>query len=211
MILTFDAEAYDRWYESGYGARAADAELAALLRLLPPPPARLLDVGCGTGFFAQKLAARGYTVFCVDIAPEMAALAATKDGVSGRVVLGDALALPFRSRCFDCALFVTSLEFVGDPCRALGEAARCAEKIVAVVLKRFSARVVRLWLKRLLLGRRFAELEAARMTPSSLAACARRAGLEINEMLFPLAPLGIGLLAPVFAARLVPHSTNQNP
>jgi len=33
---------------------------------LPPPPARLLEVGCGRGELALTLAARGYTVVAID-------------------------------------------------------------------------------------------------------------------------------------------------
>ncbi|WP_336158564.1 class I SAM-dependent methyltransferase [Amycolatopsis sp. VC5-11] len=43
----------------------------ALLRLLPPGPGRALDVGCGDGRFARKLAAAGMTVEGIDTSAEM--------------------------------------------------------------------------------------------------------------------------------------------
>lgn len=42
-----------------------------ILRLLPPAPARVLDIGAGTGRDAAALAARGYTVVAVEPTAEM--------------------------------------------------------------------------------------------------------------------------------------------
>ncbi|MDH6569260.1 protein-L-isoaspartate O-methyltransferase [Streptomyces sp. SAI-208] len=43
----------------------------ALLDLLPPAPARVLDVGAGTGRDAAALAGRGYTVDAVEPVAEL--------------------------------------------------------------------------------------------------------------------------------------------
>lgn len=48
-------------------------ELGAVMSLLPPPPARLLDAGCGTGWTSRFLARRGYLVTGLDIAEDMIA------------------------------------------------------------------------------------------------------------------------------------------
>ena len=45
--------------------------LGALRMLLPPPPARLLDLGCGTGWTSCMFAQMGYDVVGQDIAPDM--------------------------------------------------------------------------------------------------------------------------------------------
>src|SRR2546430_16388417 len=47
------------------------AELGAILALLPPPPARLLDLGCGTGWTSVFFARAGYEVVGLDLAPDM--------------------------------------------------------------------------------------------------------------------------------------------
>ena len=47
------------------------AELGAVLALLPPPPARLLDLGCGTGWTSVFFARAGYEVVGLDLAPDM--------------------------------------------------------------------------------------------------------------------------------------------
>jgi SAM-dependent methyltransferase len=50
-------------------------DIAQILRLLPPPPARLLDLGCGSGWTSEIFARCGYRVLGVDIAPDMIAIA----------------------------------------------------------------------------------------------------------------------------------------
>jgi SAM-dependent methyltransferase len=44
---------------------------AALRRLLPEPPATVLDVGAGTGFLSLLLAGQGYQVTALDLSPGM--------------------------------------------------------------------------------------------------------------------------------------------
>ena len=50
-------------------------DIGAILALLPPPPGRLLDLGCGTGWTSNFFARRGYDVVGVDIAADMIAIA----------------------------------------------------------------------------------------------------------------------------------------
>ncbi len=51
-----------------------------LLRALPPGGRTALDVGCGTGRFARRLAARGYTVDALDPSAEVIAEARALGG-----------------------------------------------------------------------------------------------------------------------------------
>jgi ubiquinone/menaquinone biosynthesis C-methylase UbiE len=97
-----------------------------------------LEIGCGTGHFAAFLAARGFVVTGLDRAPRMLQ-EARRHSPSVRLALGEACHLPFRSKSVDMAAFVTTLEFLDDPTRALREAARVARKgIVAIALNRYS-------------------------------------------------------------------------
>jgi SAM-dependent methyltransferase len=50
-------------------------DTAQILKLLPPAPARLLDLGCGSGWTSELFARAGYDVLGVDIAPDMIAIA----------------------------------------------------------------------------------------------------------------------------------------
>jgi ubiquinone/menaquinone biosynthesis C-methylase UbiE len=87
------------------------AERAAWDRILglvvPRPGLDALDVGCGTGFLALELAARGHRVTGVDFAPAMIAEARRKAADAGaaiRLEEGDAEALPFPARHFDLVI-----------------------------------------------------------------------------------------------------------
>ena len=71
------------------------AQLTATLAALPP--ARVLDVACGTGFLTQHL--RG-PVTALDQSPAMVAVAAERLP-HARVVQGDAVPLPFGDGEFD--------------------------------------------------------------------------------------------------------------
>lgn len=73
-----DADDIQRFYQAGLeGGRLLEGsgviELARtqdiLERYLPAPPARVLDVGGGTGVYARWLAGRGYEVHLVDPSP----------------------------------------------------------------------------------------------------------------------------------------------
>ena len=74
----------------------------ALLSLLPPPPARVLDCGCGTGWLSYFLAQRGYQVVATDISPDAIALAKANpvfaDGPVPEFVVADSEAAGSRGR-----------------------------------------------------------------------------------------------------------------
>jgi SAM-dependent methyltransferase len=68
-----------------------------LRRLLPDPPARVLDAGAGTGFLSLLLAGQGYQVTAMDISPgmlEMLRAKAAREGVDVETVLADAASPP---------------------------------------------------------------------------------------------------------------------
>jgi SAM-dependent methyltransferase len=51
------------------------AEFSAMLSLMQPPPARIVEFGCGPGWLSLMFAQTGYEVIGVDISPEAIALA----------------------------------------------------------------------------------------------------------------------------------------
>lgn len=53
---------------------------AFVLSRLPPPPSRVLDVGCGTGVFLEKAVAVGFDAVGIDAYPEMVLLASRRLG-----------------------------------------------------------------------------------------------------------------------------------
>lgn len=50
-------------------------DMAQIFNLLPAPPAKLLDVGVGSGWTSELFAMRGYDVIGLDISPDMIELA----------------------------------------------------------------------------------------------------------------------------------------
>lgn len=106
----------DRWNaqaasfdeEPDHGLRDPEVRAAwrAMLReALPSPPARILDLGCGTGTISELLAAEGYDLVGVDFAPAMIERATDKRGSATQPVylVGDA-ALPPVAGPFDVVL-----------------------------------------------------------------------------------------------------------
>lgn len=65
-----DAATYVHTHEISSAATQA-AWRAALTRLLPPPPARVLHAGAGTGAVSLLLAELGYQVTALDFSPKM--------------------------------------------------------------------------------------------------------------------------------------------
>ena len=87
------------------------AERAAWDRILalvvPAGPLDALDVGCGTGFLALELAARGHRATGVDLAPAMLAAARNKAAAQrlvARFEEADAENLPYPASSFDLVI-----------------------------------------------------------------------------------------------------------
>ncbi|MEV0641543.1 methyltransferase domain-containing protein [Streptomyces sp. NPDC050619] len=113
-----------------------------LRRLLPDAPARVLDVGGGSGVHAQWLARDGYEVDLVDPVPLHLEQAARLPGVTARP--GDARALPAADASYDVVLLLGPLYHLPerpDRVRALAEAHRVVRPgglVVAATINRFA-------------------------------------------------------------------------
>ena len=82
-----DAEVYDRTAShSASDPVEAAAWRAALLRYLPPPPARVLDVGAGSGTMSLLAAQLGFDVTALDLSPQMLERAREKAEAQGALV-----------------------------------------------------------------------------------------------------------------------------
>jgi arsenite methyltransferase len=97
--------------------------------LAPTPGERILDVGCGPGFYAAELAelvGPDGAVVGVDSSPEMLAVAARRCEGRENVTFheAEATSLPVADGSFDAALCVQVLEYVSDPDAALAEMRR---------------------------------------------------------------------------------------
>ncbi len=101
------------------GVRAAWRSL--LTGLLPTPPARVADLGCGTGSLSVLLADEGYAVDGVDFSPEMIRRATAKaDGrAEVTVTRGDASDPPLERASYDVVLCRHVLWIMPHPVTAL--------------------------------------------------------------------------------------------
>jgi SAM-dependent methyltransferase len=89
----------------------------------------MLEIGTGTGLFAQAIAGRGGRVVGVDRSREMLRIARNRIPVCA----ADAGHLPFRDGAFERAFLVAVLDFVDDPVAVLREALRVSRCPVAVL------------------------------------------------------------------------------
>ena len=108
------AEDYDAWFDSHPWAFRSEVEA---LRRFWPEEGEALEVGVGTGRFAQALGIR----WGVEPSPAMRAMASRR-GIE--VTDGVAEAIPFEDGRFGALLMVTTLCFLDDPQRALAECRR---------------------------------------------------------------------------------------
>jgi len=132
-----DAAVYDA-SPSHYPRRPQEqaAWAGALRRLLPEPPAAVLDVGAGTGFLSLLLAAQGYAVTAVDLSPGMLARLEAKAAdreLSIQVVETDAVTPP--SGDFDAVVERHLLWTLPDPGQALTAWREAAPKGRLVVIE----------------------------------------------------------------------------
>lgn len=135
---------YDAWYDSERGRWIGETEYRLLLNELAPRTGdRVLDVGCGTGWFTRRLAHDlAGPLTGLDLNAESLRFAAQRDATSS-YVQADARTLPFADNAFDCVFSITALCFVDSWSLALREIVRVARKRFAIgVLNGHSA----LWL-----------------------------------------------------------------
>lgn len=110
------AEKYDLWYETK-GRAAFATELRALRAVLVGLPHPWLEVGVGTGRFAQELG----IPFGVDPSLGLLTLARGRGVAVGN---GRGEALPFQSGVFGAALLLTTWAFLPNPAAVLAEIKR---------------------------------------------------------------------------------------
>lgn len=102
-----EAQTFDDEPDHGLLDPAVRAAWRDLLgSLLPPPPARVADLGCGTGTLTVLLADDGHHVDGVDFSPEMVRRAVAKGGDLQEVsfTVGDAAHPPLRPGTYDVVL-----------------------------------------------------------------------------------------------------------
>ena len=139
-----DANRYAAYLETPEGRLRADLTFANLQDFLPPSAEanslRALDLGCGTGATAVRLARLGIHITLLDSSPTMLALAErtiVEANVSDRITVKHAdaaqLAEFFHPRSFDIILCHNLLEYVDDPDAVLRDAVRLMRNSSAIL------------------------------------------------------------------------------
>ena len=92
----------------------------------------VLDVGTGSGIFAEEFARRGYAVTGIDPNPEM--LNAAREFVpTGTFGEGTAEKIPLQDKSFDLVFLGHVLHETDDMAKALTESKRCAKERVVIL------------------------------------------------------------------------------
>jgi SAM-dependent methyltransferase len=116
-IAFFDDE-YLKIYLHQFTPERTDAEAAFIESALAAAPGdQVLDLACGSGRHAIRMAQRGYRVTGVDFNPrylELAAAEARQAGVAVEWVVGDMRSLDFASRFERVYSFFTSFGYYSD-------------------------------------------------------------------------------------------------
>lgn len=101
------------------------AEISAIITLLPKPPAKLLDLGCGIGWTSRFFANVGYDVLGQDISEDMIGYANNNKNKEQlkklSFIVGDYENMDFKNE-FDCVVFFDSLHHAIDENKALTKA-----------------------------------------------------------------------------------------
>jgi len=82
----------------------------------------ILDLGVGTGRFAEPLQKAGFKVVGIDISKRMISKAEEKDVKN--LLLADARSIPFRDKSFDVTISVHLLHLISEWRKTLGEVCR---------------------------------------------------------------------------------------
>jgi diguanylate cyclase (GGDEF)-like protein len=136
----------DRLIATGHGRLEHLRTTELLTACLPPPPARVLDVGGGTGVYARWLAGLDYQVHLIDLIPEhVAAATSSSQSANLTAAIGDARHLGEPDNSADAVLLLGPLYHLlqlHDRIKALEEARRVLRPggiVAAAVISRHAA------------------------------------------------------------------------
>jgi len=125
-VKAFDQVAgfYDDWYSHPQGRQVFEAELRALGSLIPCSGLGL-EVGAGTGVFAESLTGEDRTIICLD--PSGAMLAKARERKMP-AIMGVSEHVPVATGAVGFAYLATTLEFLENPVAALRQVREATKK-----------------------------------------------------------------------------------
>lgn len=176
VSAAFDTHAaeYDQWYESDQGRALFASEAGAIRMLMFDLEHPFLEIGVGTGRFAEKLG------IDAGIDPsEQALVLARKRGISVQAATGEDI--PCADGSFGAVFILFTLCFVEDPDKVLSEATRVLKPggcVIVGIINRESAWGT-LYLRKAAEGHPIYS-HARFLDPAELAALLARASLGIE-------------------------------
>ena len=111
------AERYDAWYDKPFGKSAFNLEIACITSLYKSLKQPSLEIGVGTGRFAEVLKIK----YGIDSSVGVLGFA-KKRGIT--VIRGKGEELPFLDKSFGAIFIIVTLCFVDEPIKVLEEASR---------------------------------------------------------------------------------------
>jgi ubiquinone/menaquinone biosynthesis C-methylase UbiE len=113
VLAYYDRFAEETRLELGPSRLELERTKEILSRVLPPPPARIVDVGGAAGIYSSWLAGLGYEVHLVDASPRLVDEAGRRNAALERPIaslaVGDARSLPQPDACADAVLVMGPL------------------------------------------------------------------------------------------------------
>jgi len=125
--LTFFSKRYDAWYDKPFGKSAFSLETTCIASLCKNLKHPFLEVGVGTGRFAQAFKME----YGIDVSSGVLKFAKQR-GIA--VTRGEGESLPFADSLFGAVFIVVTLCFVEDSVKVLKEASRVLKEDGAVIL-----------------------------------------------------------------------------
>ncbi|RLI03217.1 hypothetical protein DRO31_02300 [Candidatus Bathyarchaeota archaeon] len=110
------AESYDIWYKHPQGKQVFDAEKNAVNHMIPKQGIGV-EIGAGTGVFAESLTTEERTILCLDPSVEMIKKAKERELPC---ILGVGDSIPLR-KLIDFGYMITVLEFLNEPIKLFKE------------------------------------------------------------------------------------------
>lgn len=171
-----------QWLYHFWRFRAIRKMIAAL-----PKGAKILDVGCGSGFAIEQCTSNrlDFNVYGIDVTEGLIDYA-KKKRPQFHFQLAKGEELPYENNEFDCILYLDVIEHLIDPERSLKEARRCLKdegNLIILVVKEHHP-LFRLiwwaWLK--LKGKVWHEAHLHIFTEKNLEEVIQKAGFKIKEV-----------------------------
>jgi len=127
QVFDFFAERYDAWYDKPFGKSAFTLEKACIASLCKNLRHPFLEIGVGTGRFAEALKLK----YGIDSSVGVLKFA-KKRRIT--VIRGKGEKLPFPDKCFGAVFIIVTLCFVDEPVKVLEEASRVLRDDGCIIL-----------------------------------------------------------------------------